>query len=270
MLAEADHSMHACVCILGLGAGVGACSCCLRLFLLQVLQTAVNKTGLCIEEESNDDRRKQQIVVGLLAACTMRLLQRGPDVSASVDVVELSAMVGSPFPCADFIVPAKYPGQRQLPEGRPQQQQQQQQQQQNDGLASSKTIKHTAWASLGQGREAPPTDRQPTAMQDEGSLVLVNFPDVLEGYGGALLLPNLQQRTDCLLSVATSTATISGRLAQPERTLIYVYMYIYIYICIYHSLNTYMYLYIHACIYMHICSLTCEGLRIVEAAAAAI
>lgn len=183
--------------------------------ILQVLLTAVNRKGLCVEEENIEDRRKQQIVVGLLVACTLRMLQRGPDVNACGEIVELSAMVGSPFPCSEFIVSKKYQGigrgssgvwtghgyQRQLPEG----------QQQQEAPFNSKSMKQSGLASLFHATDTHPLDRQQTILQDEGSIVLSNFPDVLEGYGGALLLPNLQQRSDCLISVTSSTATVSGR-----------------------------------------------------------
>lgn len=178
---------------------------------------AANRKGLCVEEECPDDRRKQQIVVGLLAACTLRLLQRGPDVNVCGEIVELSAMVGSPFPCSQFIMPNNH---QTLPQGsagrsitQPLQLPHPEPLQQQHGSGTpNRGVKHLSGPPSGQPFDAASIDRQQQSQQDEGSIVLRNFPDVLEGYGGVLLLPNLQQRTDCLLSVAPSTATISGRL----------------------------------------------------------
>lgn len=167
---------------------------------MQVLLTAVNRKGLCVEEETSDDRKKQQIVVGLLVACTLRLVQRGPDLNVFGEVVELSAMVGSPISCNDFVQCKSYPS-----VGWQQPSQLDTAQQQH----GTTTPSHGVPQSLSCYSQ-PPDDKQQQLQGDDGLVLLCNFPDVLEGYGGALLLPNLQQRTDCLLSLASSTATISG------------------------------------------------------------
>ncbi|OEH74298.1 hypothetical protein cyc_03597 [Cyclospora cayetanensis] len=191
--------------------------------LLQIMLTATSREGLCVEEECPDERRKQQIVVGFLTAGTLRLLQRGPDLNVCGEVRELSAMVGSPFPCSEFVQSKHSPESVLDPTGRPcnlglqvPTSESHQQQQRHSAPPQNKTMKQIAAFSFLKSSQALPMDKLQAGQPDEGAVVLHNFPDVLEGYGGALLLPNLQQRTDCLLSVAPSTATISVALTEQQ------------------------------------------------------
>ncbi|KAL8449095.1 hypothetical protein Emag_003766 [Eimeria magna] len=184
----------------------------------KVLLTAANRKGLCcVEEEMSEDRRKQQIVVGLLVACSVRLLQKGPEVNVCGDISELSAMVGSPVRCNDFVLPKTRPMMSLSPGGRSAAQHHPvqltysdspRQQQHLGGTTSS--MEPAFGTSLAPSPEAALSEKQQDFHQGESVVKLYNFPDVLEGYGGALLLPNLQQRTDCVLSLAPSTATVSG------------------------------------------------------------
>ncbi|KAL8443547.1 hypothetical protein Emed_006761 [Eimeria media] len=186
--------------------------------VMQVLLTAANRKGLCsVEEETNEDRRKQQIVVGLLVACSVRLLQKGPEVNVCGDISELSAMVGSPVRCNDFVLPKGHPMMSFSPGGRSAAQHHlvqltypdsPQQQQQLGGTTGS--MEPAFGNHLAPSPEPAMSDKQQDFHQGESVVKLYNFPDVLEGYGGALLLPNLHQRTDCILSLAPSTATVSG------------------------------------------------------------
>ncbi|KAL8269859.1 hypothetical protein Esti_006219 [Eimeria stiedai] len=187
--------------------------------VMQVLLTAANRKGLCcVEEESSEDRRNQQIVVGLLVACSVRLLQKGPEVNVCGDISELSAMVGSPVRCNDFVLPKSHPMVSPSPGGRSAAQQHivqltypdSPQQQEQPGGATSRSMEPAFIMSLAPTPEPASSEKQHDFHQDESVVKLFNFPDVLEGYGGALLLPNLQQRTDCILSLAPSTVTVSG------------------------------------------------------------
>ncbi|KAL8435323.1 hypothetical protein ACSSS7_002576 [Eimeria intestinalis] len=187
--------------------------------VMQVLLTAANRKGLCcVEEETSEDRRKLQIVVGLLVACSVRLLQKGPEVNVCGDISELSAMVGSPVRCNDFVLPKSHPMMSHSPGGRSGAQQHlvqltyldSPQQQHQPGATTSRSVAPAFGMSVAPSPGPASSDKQQDFHQEEGAVKLFNFPDVLEGYGGALLLPNLQQRTDCILSLAPSTATVSG------------------------------------------------------------